>query len=37
MKDNPGKRQLLLSTKSPEVVFNNGMQIRSSTAQTLCP
>ena len=35
MKANPGKCHLLLSTKSPEVVSIDGMQIKSSTAETL--
>ena len=35
MKDNPGKCHLLLSTKSPEVVSIDGMQITSSTSETL--
>ena len=35
MKANPGKRHLLLSTKSPEVVSIDGIQITSSTAETL--
>ena len=35
MKANPGKCHLLLSTKSPEVVSINGLQIPSSTAETL--
>ena len=35
MKVNPGKYHLLLSTKSPEVVSIDGMQITSSTAETL--
>ena len=35
MKANPGKCHLLLSTKSPEVVSIDGVQIKSSTAETL--
>ena len=35
MKGNPGKCHLLLSTKSPEVVSIDGIQIKSSTAETL--
>ena len=35
MKGNPGKCHLLLSTKSPEVVSIDGIQINSSTAKTL--
>ena len=35
MKANPGKCHLLLSTKGPEVVSIDGMQIISSTAETL--
>ena len=35
MKANPGKCHLLLSTKSPEVVSIDGIQITSSTAGTL--
>ena len=35
MKANPGKCHLLLSTKSPEVVSIDGIQIKSSTAETL--
>ena len=35
MKANPGKFHLLLSTKSPEVVSIDGIQITSSTAETL--
>ena len=35
MKANPGKCHLLLSTKSPEVVSIDGIQITSSTAETL--
>ena len=35
MKANSGKCHLLFSTKSPEVVSINGMQITSSTAETL--
>ena len=35
MKANPGKCYLLLSTKSPEVVSIDGIQITSSTAETL--
>ena len=35
MKANPGKCQLLLSTKSLEVVSIDGIQITSSTAETL--
>ena len=35
MKTNPGKCHLLLSTKSPEVVSIDGIQITSSTAETL--
>ena len=35
VKANPGKRHLLLSTKSPEVVSIDGIQIKSSTAETL--
>ena len=35
MKANPGKCHLLLSTKSPEVVFIDGIQITSSTTKTL--
>ena len=35
MKANPGTCHLLLSTKSPEVVSNDGIQIKSSTAETL--
>ena len=35
MKANPGKCQLLLSTKSPEAVFIDGIQITSSTTETL--
>ena len=35
MKANPGKCHLLLSTKSPEVVSIDGIQIPSSTAETL--
>ena len=34
MKANPGKCHLLLSTKSPEVVSIDGIQITSSTAET---
>ena len=34
-KINPGKCRLLLSTKSPEDVSIDGMQITSSTAETL--
>ena len=35
MKANPGKCHLLLSTKSPEVVTTDEIQIKSSTAETL--
>ena len=35
MKANPVKCHLLLSTKSPEVVSIDGIQITSSTAETL--
>ena len=35
MKANPGKCHLLLSTKSPEVVSIDGIQIKSSTVETL--
>ena len=35
MKANPGKCYLLLSTKSPEVVSIDGIQIKSSTVETL--
>ena len=35
MKANPVKCQLLLSSKSPEVVSTDGIQITSSTAETL--
>ena len=35
MKANPGKCHLLLSTKSPEVVYIDGIQTTSSTAETL--
>ena len=35
MKANPGKCHPLLSTKSPEVVSIDGIQITSSTAETL--
>ena len=35
MKANPGKFHLLLSTKHPEVTSINGIQITSSTAETL--
>ena len=35
MKANPGKCQLLLGTKSPEVVSIDGIQIKSSTTETL--
>ena len=35
MKANPGKCHLLLSTKSPEVVSIDGIQITSSTSETL--
>ena len=35
MKANPGKCHLLLSTKSPDVVSIDGIQIKSSTAETL--
>ena len=35
MKANPGKCHLLLSTKSPGIVSINGLQIPSSTAETL--
>ena len=35
MKANPGKCHLLLSTKSPELVSIDGIQIKSSTAETL--
>ena len=35
MKANPGKRHLLLGTKSPEVVSIDGKQITSSTAESL--
>ena len=35
MKANPGKCHLLLSTKSPEVISIDGIQIKSSTAKTL--
>ena len=35
MKVNPGKYHLLLSTESPAVVSTDGMQITSSTAETL--
>ena len=35
MKANPGKCHLLLSTKSPEVVSIDGIQIKSSTTETL--
>ena len=35
MKTNPGKCRLLLSNKSPEVVSTDGIQITSSTAETL--
>ena len=35
MKANPGKCHLLLSTKSPEVVSIDGIQITSSTAETV--
>ena len=35
MKANPGKCHLLLSTKSTEVVSIDGIQIKSSTAETL--
>ena len=35
MKANPGKCHLSLSTKSPEVVSIDGIQITSSTAETL--
>ena len=34
MKANPGKCHLLVSTKSPEVVSIDGIQITSSTAET---
>ena len=37
MKVNPGKCHLLLSAKSPEVVSIDGIQITSSTAETLQP
>ena len=37
MKVNPGKCHLLLSAKSPEVVSIDGIQITSSTAETLLP
>ena len=33
MKANPGKCHLILSTKSPEVVFIDGIQITSSTTE----
>ena len=35
MKANPGKCHVLLSTKSPEVASTDGIQITSSTAETL--
>ena len=35
MKANPGKCHLLLSNKCPEVVSIDGIQIKSSTAETL--
>ena len=35
MKANPGKYHLLLSTKSLEVLSINGIQITSSTSETL--
>ena len=35
MKANPDKCHLLLSTKSPEVVYIDGIQITTSTAETL--
>ena len=35
MKANPGKCHLLLSTKSREAVSIDGIQIKSSTAETL--
>ena len=35
MKANPGKCHLLLSTKSPDVLSTDGIQITSSTAETL--
>ena len=35
MKANPGKCHLLLSTKSPDVVSIDGIQIKFSTAETL--
>ena len=35
MKANPGKCHLLLSTKSPEVVSIDGIQIKSSIRETL--
>ena len=35
MKANPGKCHLLLSTKSPEVLSIDGIQITSSTTETL--
>ena len=35
MKANPGKCHLLLSTKCPEVLSIDGIQITSSTAETL--
>ena len=35
MKPNPGKYHLLNSTKSPEVVFIDGIQITSTPAETL--
>ena len=35
MKGNPGKCRLLLSTKSPAVVSTDGIQITSSTVETL--
>ena len=34
MKFNPGKCHLLLSTKSPEIVSFDGIQITSSTVET---
>ena len=35
MKANPGKCHLLLSTKSPEIVSIDGIQVKSSTAENL--
>ena len=35
MKASPGKCHVLLSTKSPQVVSIDGIQITSSTAETL--